>query len=56
VIVALDDHPVRSVEEIAQYIDRKEPGDTVRVTYIRDGQTVTAVATLGAWISPLPPR
>jgi S1-C subfamily serine protease len=56
VIVALDDQPVRSVEEIAQYIDRKAPGDTVRVTYIRDGQTVTAVATLGAWVSPLPPR
>jgi S1-C subfamily serine protease len=55
VIVELDDHPVRSVEEIAQYIDRKEPGDTVRVTYIRDGHMVTAVATLGAWVSPLPP-
>jgi S1-C subfamily serine protease len=55
IITELDGHPVRSVEEIAQYIDRKDPGDSVRVTYIRNGQVLFATATLGEWLSPLAP-
>ncbi len=57
IITALDGHPVRSVEDIAQYVDRKEPGEPVQVTYLRGGQTRTAEAVLGTWVnSPAPTR
>jgi len=45
----MDGQPVRSVEDVAAYIDKKEPGDTVRVTYVRGGQTQDATVTLDTW-------
>jgi S1-C subfamily serine protease len=49
IITEIDGTPVRSVEDIASYIDRKNPGDTVRVTYVRGGQTQTVDVVLGVW-------
>jgi S1-C subfamily serine protease len=49
IITELDGRPVRSVEDIASYIDKKEPGQTVRVTYVRGGRTETVEVTLGVW-------
>jgi len=49
IITELDGQPVRSVEDIAAYIDRKEPGETVRVNYLRGGQAQTADVQLGVW-------
>jgi len=49
IITEIDGHPVRSVEDIAQLIDQKDPGDTIRVTYVRGGQNQTADVTLGTW-------
>jgi 2-alkenal reductase len=49
IITELDGQAVRSVEDIAQYIDRKEPSDIVKVTFLRNGQTQTTDVTLGTW-------
>lgn len=49
IITELEGRPVRSVEDIASYIDKKEPGDTVRVTYVRGGRPETVEVTLGVW-------
>jgi S1-C subfamily serine protease len=49
IITELDGHAVRSVEDIAAYIDQKNPGDSIKVTYVRGGQTQTADVSLGAW-------
>jgi len=49
IITELDGRPVRSVEDIASYIDKKEPGQTVRVTYVRGGRPEAVDVTLGVW-------
>jgi S1-C subfamily serine protease len=49
IIVAIDGHATRSVEDVAAYIDSKEPGDTVRVSYVRGSQTADATVTLDTW-------
>jgi S1-C subfamily serine protease len=49
IITALDGQPVRSIEDVATIIDKKEPGDTVRVTYVRGGQTQDTTLTLDVW-------
>ncbi len=49
IITDIDGHPTRSVEDIAAYVDQKNPGDTVRVTYYRNGQSQTSDVTLGVW-------
>ncbi len=54
IITELDGQPVRSVEDIAAYIDRKEPGDNLKVTYMRGGQTQTADVVLGTWENSSP--
>jgi S1-C subfamily serine protease len=48
-ITQLDGRVVRSVEDLASYIDTKEPNDRVQVTYVRSGQTQTTDMTLGTW-------
>ncbi|MFP5218539.1 MAG: S1C family serine protease [Actinomycetes bacterium] len=45
-IVAVDGEPVTSVDELILAIRQHEVGDTVEITYVRDGQTRTAEATL----------
>ncbi len=49
IIVALDGQPVRSVEDVATIIDKKEPGDVVPVSYVRGGQTQETTVTLDVW-------
>jgi 2-alkenal reductase len=49
IITSIDSQPVRSVEDVATTIDKKEPGDTVRVTYLRGGQAQETTVTLDVW-------
>jgi serine protease Do len=46
VIVALDDQPVRSTDELAALIGQSQPGDEIRLTLLRDGQRVQVRLTL----------
>jgi putative serine protease PepD len=49
IIVQIDGRPVRSVEDVAVIIDQRDPGDTVRVAYLREGKMETVDVTLGVW-------
>ncbi len=49
IITGLDGQSVRSVEDVATILDKKEPGDNVRVTYVRGGQAEDATVELGVW-------
>lgn len=49
IIVDIDGRPMRSVEDVATYVDQFEPGDRVRVRYLRGGQFQTVEVTLGVW-------
>jgi S1-C subfamily serine protease len=51
IITDIDGHQTRNVEDIAAYVDQKNPGDTVKVTYLRDSQFQTADVALGVWES-----
>jgi S1-C subfamily serine protease len=47
VIVEVDGKDVESSDDVAAIVSSKEPGDTVEVTYLRDGDRKTAKVTLG---------
>ena len=47
VIVALDGEPVTSSAELQSAIDAQQPGDTVTLTVLRDGERKTIDVTLG---------
>ena len=48
IIVAIDDRPVRQFDDLLIHLVRaKRPGDTVRLTVIRDGQEQEVSVTLG---------
>ncbi|MCX7622180.1 MAG: trypsin-like peptidase domain-containing protein, partial [Thermomicrobium sp.] len=49
VIVALDGEPVRGMQDLAARIGAHQPGDTVELTIVRDGQQQTLRVTLGSW-------
>jgi S1-C subfamily serine protease len=49
IITEIDGRAVRTVEDVAAYVDQKNPGDTVRVTYMRGGRTQTVDVALGVW-------
>ena len=49
VIVSIDGSPVRSVQDVSSHIDGKAPSDSITLTVIRDGKTVTLTAKLGVW-------
>ena len=49
IVTQLDSQPVRNVEDVAAYVDGREPGDRVRVAFVRGGQTQEAEVTLGIW-------
>lgn len=52
VIEAVDGHEVKSIENLAGYLDEnKEPGDTVELTVLRDGKEITVTAQLAEWPS-----
>ncbi len=47
IITAINGEDIRSTKELGKAIDANEPGDDIKVTYIRDGKTKTVTATLG---------
>jgi len=48
VIVAIDDRPVRQFDDVLIHLVRaKRPGDTVRLTVVRDGKEEVVTVTLG---------
>jgi S1-C subfamily serine protease len=49
VIIAIDNNTVRKIEDILAYVEReKTVGDGLKLTILRDGQTMEIIATLGA--------
>ena len=48
VIVALDGRPVRSADEVVREVSARLPGQTIRLTVVRDGTRKTVTAKLGA--------
>jgi S1-C subfamily serine protease len=49
ILTDIDGHQTRSVEDVAAYVDQKNPGDSVRVTFFRGGQSQSADVALGVW-------
>ena len=47
VITAFDGHPVVSPNTLIGYVNEQKPGDTVTITYERNGHSSTARVTLG---------
>jgi putative serine protease PepD len=47
VITAVDDTTVTSGADLQTAIDAKRPGDTVSITYTRDGTSTTVQVSLG---------
>jgi S1-C subfamily serine protease len=47
IIVAIDGTPVRSSDDVAAAVSSRQPGDTLTITYLRDGKKQTCKATLG---------
>lgn len=47
VIIKLEDYEIESVARLKYYLYKYNPGDKVKVTYIRDGKTKTDTITLG---------
>ena len=39
VIIAIDGHPVNSVSELQEWVARNRPGQSIDVTFLRDGKT-----------------
>ncbi len=46
-IVAFDGEPVSEAHPLTEYVRRHRPGDTVRLTVIREGEERTVSVTLG---------
>ena len=49
IIVAVDDQPVREVNDLISHFNTKEPGDEVTLRIFRDGRELNITITLGAW-------
>ncbi len=49
VILAVDGQKVSKVEEISSYLDTKKPGDTVKLTILRNGANQEVTVTLAQW-------
>lgn len=49
VITAIDGETIRSGDQIRDIIASHQPGETVRLTYTRNGQKRETIATLGEW-------
>ena len=49
VVTSIDGIPVRKVEDIGAVLEARRAGDTVTVTFVRDGRHQTARVVLGAW-------
>jgi len=46
VIIKLDDTVIKSADELSSVIDTKKPGDSLKVTYLRNGKQHTVTVTL----------
>ncbi len=46
-IQSIDDQPVRTADDLLMHIERKNPGDTVRLGIVREGRKITVPVTLG---------
>jgi S1-C subfamily serine protease len=49
VIIGVDDKQVTSSDEMDDYIDAKQPGDTVSLHVVRGGKEIAISATLAEW-------
>ncbi len=49
IITKVDGKDVKTVQEIASYLDTKRVGDKITVTLLRDGKSRDLAVTLGAW-------
>jgi S1-C subfamily serine protease len=50
VIVSVDGEDVKSIDQLATYLDQnKKPGDKVELGIVRDGKEQTVTATLAGW-------
>ncbi len=49
VIISIDGHATDNYEELADYIDSKQVGDTVKVQVVRDGKDMTFDVKLEPW-------
>ncbi len=47
VIIAIDDIDVNRADMVLSRVTRKHPGDAMEIVFVRDGETMTATATLG---------
>ncbi|MFR8080029.1 MAG: S1C family serine protease [Christensenellales bacterium] len=47
IITKLDDQAIGSMDEMIQLMESKNIGDTITLTYVRDGQENTATVTIG---------
>jgi len=52
VIVAIDGNEVSTYNDVANYLDTKDPGDSVRLTIVRGGQQMDVSLKLDAWTTP----
>lgn len=52
VLLAIDGSPVSGSSELGEAVREHAPGDVVRVTVLRDGESVDLTATLGSSIRP----
>lgn len=46
VIIGIDDHTVSSVSELQEWVARNRPGESVKVTFLRDGRERDVMAVL----------
>jgi membrane-associated protease RseP (regulator of RpoE activity) len=46
IIIALDGNDMRTYSQVSEYVQSKEPGETIRVTVLRDGKEMDINATL----------
>ncbi|HYM15801.1 MAG TPA: trypsin-like peptidase domain-containing protein [Dehalococcoidia bacterium] len=49
VITAIDGKPMKSFDDLANYIDTKNVGDKVTITVFRNGKEIQLTATLNSW-------
>ena len=49
IITAVDGTKVASVEDMIVHFNSKQPGDSVTLTVLRDGETIEVNVTLGEW-------
>ena len=49
VIVAIDDMPIHSVDDMDAYFNKKRPGDDVTINVVRNGNNLNVKVDLGKW-------